>query len=120
MGRSYIEELRKVGGVPWVIPLVPDDPDTLREIFGRLAGVFLTGGVDVDPTRYGEEQSPLCGTTDPDRASSRYAPSGEATSSPPMTPVPVTRTSASPDTLASRVAEIGRIVNGVPLLRGLK
>ena len=67
MGRSYVEELRKVGAVPWVIPLLPHDPDTRQEIFDRLDGVFVTGGVDVDPSRYGEEKSPLCGTTDPDR-----------------------------------------------------
>lgn len=67
MGHSYVEELRKVGGVPWLIPLVPHDPDTLAEIFTRLDGVFITGGVDVDPTRYGEPKTPLCGTTDPDR-----------------------------------------------------
>ena len=67
MGRSYVEELRKVGGVPWVIPLIPHDEDTLDEIFSRLNGVFVTGGVDVDPTRYGEAKSPLCGTIDPDR-----------------------------------------------------
>ena len=69
MGRSYIEELRKVGAVPWVIPLIPHDPDTLQEIFNRLDGVFITGGVDVDPSRYREEKSPLCGRTDPDRDS---------------------------------------------------
>jgi putative glutamine amidotransferase len=67
MGRSYIEELRKVGGVPWIIPLVPHDPDTLQAIFDRLDGVFITGGVDVDPCCYGEPKLPLCGTTDPDR-----------------------------------------------------
>lgn len=67
MGRSYIEELRKVGAVPWVIPLVPHDPDTLQEIFSRLDGVFITGGVDVDPTCYGEPKTCLCGATDPDR-----------------------------------------------------
>lgn len=67
MGRSYVEELRKVGGVPWVIPLIPHDEDTLDEIFSRLDGVFVTGGVDVDPSRYGEAKTPLCGTTDPDR-----------------------------------------------------
>lgn len=67
MGRSYVEELRKVGAVPWLIPLVPHDADTLCEIFDRLDGVFITGGVDVDPTRYGEAKLPLCGTTDADR-----------------------------------------------------
>jgi putative glutamine amidotransferase len=67
MGRSYVEELRKVGAVPWLIPLIPHDTDTLQEIFDRLDGVFITGGVDVDPGRYGEAKTPLCGTTDPDR-----------------------------------------------------
>lgn len=67
MGRSYVEELRKVGAVPWVIPLIPHDADTLQEIFDRLDGVFITGGVDVDPSCYREEKTPLCGATDPDR-----------------------------------------------------
>lgn len=67
MGRSYIEELRKVGAVPWVIPLIPHDADTLQEIFNRLDGVFITGGVDVDPSRYGEPKTELCGRTDTDR-----------------------------------------------------
>jgi putative glutamine amidotransferase len=67
MGRSYVEELRKVGAVPWLIPLIPHDPDTLSEICNRLDGIFITGGVDVDPARYGEPKTPLCGATDPDR-----------------------------------------------------
>jgi putative glutamine amidotransferase len=67
MGRSYIEAIRAVGGVPWLIPLVPHDTEMLGEIFDRLDGVFVTGGVDVDPARYGEPRSPLCGETDPDR-----------------------------------------------------
>src|SRR5687767_8223323 len=67
MGQRYVEALRAAGAVPWVIPLLPHDPDTLAEIFTRLDGVFLTGGVDVDPARYGEERLPVCGATDPDR-----------------------------------------------------
>ena len=67
MGRSYVEELRKVGALPWLIPLVPHDPDTLAAIFERLDAVFVTGGVDVDPAHYGEAKTPLCGATDPDR-----------------------------------------------------
>jgi len=67
MGRSYVEELRKVGAVPWLIPLVPQDIDTMNAIFERLDGVFITGGVDVDPAHYGEPKTSLCGMTDPDR-----------------------------------------------------
>src|SRR5205085_227567 len=33
----------------------------------RLDGVFLTGGVDVEPSFYGEAKQTFCGTTDPDR-----------------------------------------------------
>jgi putative glutamine amidotransferase len=67
VGRRYVEVLRQVGAVPWVIPLLPADPDTLREIFTRLDGVFLTGGADVHPGRYGEPPHPRLGPTDPDR-----------------------------------------------------
>jgi putative glutamine amidotransferase len=67
MGKQYVDVLRSVGAVPWLIPLLPHDPDTLNEIFTRLDGVFLTGGVDVEPARYGEERLPACGATDSDR-----------------------------------------------------
>lgn len=67
MGQRYVEALRGVGAIPWLIPLLPHDPDTMAGIFDRLDGVFLTGGVDVDPARYGETKHPKCGATDPDR-----------------------------------------------------
>lgn len=67
MGSHYVEALRMAGAVPWLIPLLPHDSGTMQEIFDRLDGVFLTGGVDVDPSQYGELKHPLCGTTDPDR-----------------------------------------------------
>ena len=67
MGQRYVEALRSVGGVPWLIPLIPDDTDTLNAVFDKLDGIFLTGGVDVDPSRYGETRHPKCGVTDPDR-----------------------------------------------------
>jgi putative glutamine amidotransferase len=67
MGQRYVEALRTVNATPWLIPLLPHDPDTMADIFHRLDGVFLTGGVDVDPSRYGEEKHPKCGNTDPDR-----------------------------------------------------
>jgi putative glutamine amidotransferase len=67
MGQRYIEALRATGAAPILLPLLTHDPDAMRDIFDRLDGVFLTGGVDVDPSRYGENKHPLCGTTDPDR-----------------------------------------------------
>jgi putative glutamine amidotransferase len=67
MGQRYVDALRAAGAVPWLIPLMPTDPETMRAIFDRLDGVFLTGGMDVDPSFYGEPRHPLCVATDPDR-----------------------------------------------------
>jgi putative glutamine amidotransferase len=67
MGQCYVRALTTCGGVPWVIPLLQGDQQTLAEIYARLDGVMLTGGVDVDPQNYSEERHPLCGKTDPPR-----------------------------------------------------
>jgi putative glutamine amidotransferase len=66
MGQRYVRVLTGLGAVPWLIPLLNDE-DTLRAIYERLDGVFLTGGVDVDPDCYQEQRHPLCGKTDPPR-----------------------------------------------------
>lgn len=67
MGQRYVRVLTSLGAVPWLIPLLPEDEETLRNIYERLDGVFLTGGVDVDPDSYREQRHPLCGKTDPPR-----------------------------------------------------
>ncbi len=67
MGTSYITSLTTLGALPWVIPLIADDTDTLRGIYEQLDGVFLAGGVDMNPSTYGETLTSLCGRTDPDR-----------------------------------------------------
>ncbi len=66
MSQRYVDVLTSVGAIPWVIPLTRD-MDTLRAIYDRLDGVFLPGGVDVDPAHYGESRLPVCGVTDQDR-----------------------------------------------------
>jgi putative glutamine amidotransferase len=67
MGQQYVRVLTEAGAVPWLVPLLPGDEATLRCIYDRLDGVFLTGGVDVDPSHYGEPLHSLCGPTDRDR-----------------------------------------------------
>ncbi|HEY1380072.1 MAG TPA: gamma-glutamyl-gamma-aminobutyrate hydrolase family protein [Gemmataceae bacterium] len=67
MSQKYVQVLCSYGAVPWLVPLLPGDPATLREVYERLDGVFLTGGVDVDPSHYGEQRHPKCGHTDPER-----------------------------------------------------
>jgi putative glutamine amidotransferase len=67
MGQRYVRVLTAAGGVPWLIPLLPGDEDTLRAIYESLDGVFLTGGVDIDPSNYGEARHELCDRSDPPR-----------------------------------------------------
>src|SRR5258708_7559730 len=67
MSQRYVQMLVTVGAVPWVIPLLEGDEATLRGIYERIDGLFLPGGVDVDPDAYGEARGPHCQRTDPAR-----------------------------------------------------
>lgn len=67
MGQKYVRTLTAAGAIPWVIPLLPDDEPILRGIYDRLDGVFLAGGVDIDPTSYNEARHDKCGPSDRDR-----------------------------------------------------
>jgi len=64
MNHRYFLALTSVGAVPWMVPLLADDVDTLRAIYENLDGVFIAGGVDVDPSSYGDERHESCGRTD--------------------------------------------------------
>ena len=67
MNQRYFRPVLELGGIPWMIPLIPGEPETLRAIYDRLDGLLIPGGVDVDPRTYGEEVLPVCGVLDPDR-----------------------------------------------------
>jgi putative glutamine amidotransferase len=67
MEQRYVQVLAGLGAVPWMIPLLMGDEGTLQSIYPRLDGVFLTGGVDIDPGCYQQQRHPLCGRTDPPR-----------------------------------------------------
>ena len=67
MNQRYYLAAASAGAIPWMIPLLHQDRDTLRGIYDRLDGVLLAGGVDMDPATYGEARHPLCGVTDPAR-----------------------------------------------------
>jgi putative glutamine amidotransferase len=55
------------GALPWLVPLLPEDENTLRGIYEQLDGIFLTGGIDVEPSHYGEERSHWVQEIDPAR-----------------------------------------------------
>ena len=67
MNHRYFVALASVGAAPVMVPLLAGDRETLRGIYDGLDGVFLAGGVDVDPTSYHEPREQLCGRTDVDR-----------------------------------------------------
>lgn len=66
MNQRYYRAVASLGGAPIMIPLLDDD-EALRAIYETLDGLFLAGGVDVDPAVYGEERQPVCGNIDPPR-----------------------------------------------------
>lgn len=67
MSQRYYHTIASQGAVPWMIPLLDRDLSTLRDIYARLDGLFLAGGVDLHPASYGQELHPLTGRTDPPR-----------------------------------------------------
>jgi putative glutamine amidotransferase len=67
MNHRYFTALTHVGAVPVMIPLLAEDEETMRAMYERLDGLFLAGGVDVDPSSYREDKLDVCGRTDPDR-----------------------------------------------------
>ncbi|HEY0672219.1 MAG TPA: gamma-glutamyl-gamma-aminobutyrate hydrolase family protein [Longimicrobiales bacterium] len=67
MNHRYFTALTMVDAAPVMVPLLAEDESVLRAIYDRLDGVFLAGGVDVDPAAYKEDKLDVCGRTDPDR-----------------------------------------------------
>lgn len=66
MARVYIQRLEVAGAAPIIIPLLQEE-QALRTLYERLDGLFLAGGVDVDPAYYGEEPHPKLGTVNRER-----------------------------------------------------
>ncbi len=73
VGQAYVRVLVEAGALPWLVPPLPGDEATLRAVFDRLDGVFLMGGVDVDPALYGEERRAVCDRPDPARDAAEMA-----------------------------------------------
>ena len=55
--QKYVSAVESAGGAPVILPPGLED-DSLRAIFGRIDGLLLSGGGDVDPACYGEAPHP--------------------------------------------------------------
>src|SRR3989304_42527 len=56
-GQRYVRAIEDAGGLP-VILSPGSSTETLLAAFARLEGLLLSGGGDIDPAIYGEEQHP--------------------------------------------------------------
>ena len=54
---NYAEQVAAAGGIPVLLPPLPG----VAAVVGRLDGLLLTGGGDIDPARYGAQPHPRTG-----------------------------------------------------------
>jgi gamma-glutamyl-gamma-aminobutyrate hydrolase PuuD len=66
---SYGDQVRRAGGVPVLLPPVP----AIARVAGRLDGLVLTGGGDIDPATYGELSHPRTTRVSPERDEAELA-----------------------------------------------
>lgn len=67
MNQRYVHAVMAAGGVPVLVPLLAEDPATLHDIYDRLDGLCVPGGIDVDPAYYRTGRHQDLGRLDPAR-----------------------------------------------------
>lgn len=63
INEDYIQAVSKAGGIP--MPLADLTTEDLKEILKKADGLLLSGGLDVDPLLYGENEHPKLGSINP-------------------------------------------------------
>jgi putative glutamine amidotransferase len=66
---NYADQVAAAGGTPVVLPPLPG----IEVVIGRLDGLIISGGPDVDPSRYGEPAGPHTTVIRPDRDAAETA-----------------------------------------------
>ncbi|CAN5413588.1 hypothetical protein BH10ACT11_BH10ACT11_12570 [soil metagenome] len=61
LGLSYLQAVELAGGIGVVIPPMQDE--TIEPLLDRLDGLCLSGGPDIHPSVYGEDENPALGPT---------------------------------------------------------
>lgn len=64
--QTYVCAVEQAGGAPVLLPLL-ESPESMAAIRERLDGLLLTGGGDLSPALYGEEQRPESGEIEEER-----------------------------------------------------
>jgi len=65
----YVTQVAAAGAIPVLLPPIAG----IDEVIGRLDGLVLSGGGDIDPARYGAERDPHCGPASPARDGAELA-----------------------------------------------
>jgi putative glutamine amidotransferase len=52
LSRTYVDSVRAAGGVPVILPT---DEQDLNDVLPRLDGLLISGGGDIDPALYGDD-----------------------------------------------------------------
>ena len=69
---NYARSLEGAGLIPLIVPPLTD-PTSAGDILDSAGGLLLTGGEDVDPTRYGSAPHPKLGEINPSRDATELA-----------------------------------------------
>ncbi|HQR25649.1 MAG TPA: gamma-glutamyl-gamma-aminobutyrate hydrolase family protein [Nocardioides sp.] len=64
---EYADTVVAAGGAPVLLPPASDDPGVAAAVVGRLDGLVVSGGADVEPARYGQQPHPRTAAWRPDR-----------------------------------------------------
>src|SRR5215470_8410321 len=67
--QNYVDHVLAAGGIPVLLPPVPG----VAAVIGRLDGLIISGGPDVEPARYGHEPGPHTSVVRPERDSAEVA-----------------------------------------------
>ena len=65
--KVYFEAVNRAGGIAVLLPPQPVDEEIARAVIGRIDGLIVAGGKDVDPARYGQERLLTTDEPRPDR-----------------------------------------------------
>ena len=70
--QDVVTSVLMAGGIPYILPYTKD-MNTLENILTNINALLLSGGVDIDPTLFGEEPIPGLGEIMPERDELEFA-----------------------------------------------